>query len=113
MTVPLLSNRLSVQFCTRSVLAPADAVTPTIQFGAGGTPHDAPWPTVGSGLIAADASTRAWTPTASHACVIARSALLLRPKRSRAAWIVATRASAKVEADGISSVLARKNAFSI
>ncbi len=47
-------------------------------------------------LATADVSVRRiqFTPTAVHAWVMARSALLLTPYRSRAAWMVAARATA-------------------
>src|SRR5262245_49164823 len=85
MLPPALSNKFSVQFVTRSVAEPAEAAAPTTQLGCGNPGQTPFWPNVGFCPSATVGTVRSATPTASHACVIARSAALLEPNRSRAA----------------------------
>src|SRR5882672_7931840 len=112
MFVPAPLKSSLVKPVMRRLLEPADTVAYKIQLGL--VPQLAAVDAEvsdGFGRAVAAGTVRGCTPTASQACVIARSTALPLPYRSRAAWIVARRVSANVELEGISEVRARKNAF--
>src|SRR5581483_12150641 len=102
MFAPLLSNTSYTHCVIWRLRLPADTVTPSAQLGVK-PPHTSAVDTAGFGSSVAVGAIRSWTPTASHACVIARSAALPLPYRSRAAWIVVSRVSAYVAFDGSST----------